>query len=268
MVWTRRRLLALVFASGAVVASAAVASCAKPVEPVLEAMPATATLYRGQSAQLNVTRHYPDGPFEVVTGRVLYTSSNGNVATVTDGGLVVAGAQAGPVVIHVADPDSDAFLDLSFAVQPAPFTNPTLQAIVVTPNPGVVAVGATLQFAATGIFSDGTSSDLTGVVGWSTSVPAAATVGVKGLATGVARGDATITASLATASSPSDAGAGASPPPDAGSAPDAGADAGADAGVRDAGSARDASDASDAGSSAVPPPASNVLSGSAALHVQ
>jgi len=44
-----------------------------------------------------------------------------------------------------------------------------LQAIVVTPNPAKVAVGAIQEMTALGVYSDGTTKNLTKTVGWSSS---------------------------------------------------------------------------------------------------
>src|SRR5581483_5153360 len=75
---------------------------------------------------------------------------------------------------------------------------PTLQSIALTPNPGSIAVGSTIAFAATGHYSDGTTKNVTTQAAWSSSTPSVATlVSNTGLATGVAAGGpVTITASL------------------------------------------------------------------------
>lgn len=74
----------------------------------------------------------------------------------------------------------------------------TLVSITVTPaNPSVTA-GATQQFSATGTFSDGTTQGLTTTVTWSSSLTSVATIsnstGSNGMATAVAAGTTTITA--------------------------------------------------------------------------
>jgi uncharacterized repeat protein (TIGR01451 family) len=69
---------------------------------------------------------------------------------------------------------------------------PELVAIEVTPTSPSVAAGGSLQFTATGTFSDGSTQDLTASAAWSSSAPGVATVsnapGSRGLATGVATG--------------------------------------------------------------------------------
>lgn len=72
----------------------------------------------------------------------------------------------------------------------------TLVSIEVVPSDPMVNVGATQQFAATGIYSDGTSRGLTTQVTWTSSNTSIVTVDGSGLATGVAIGSATISATL------------------------------------------------------------------------
>ena len=73
---------------------------------------------------------------------------------------------------------------------------PTLSSIAVTPaNPSIVA-GTTQQFTATGTYSDSSTADLTGSVTWASDTSAAATINAGGLATGVAAGTSTISATL------------------------------------------------------------------------
>jgi uncharacterized protein YjdB len=57
-------------------------------------------------------------------------------------------------------------------------------------------VGETQQFKATGTISDGTVEDITSQVTWASSNPTIATISATGLATGVAPGKTTITATL------------------------------------------------------------------------
>lgn len=76
---------------------------------------------------------------------------------------------------------------------PSP-TTPTLTALSVTPASASFAKGGTRQFIAMGAYSDGTSKDETATVTWTSSAPAVATVGTTGVATGVAAGSASLTA--------------------------------------------------------------------------
>lgn len=76
----------------------------------------------------------------------------------------------------------------------------TMTSITVTPATAAIAPGATQQYKATASFGDGTTSDVTNSVTWSSSTPAAATINSAGLATAVATGSTTITATSGTVS--------------------------------------------------------------------
>lgn len=65
-----------------------------------------------------------------------------------------------------------------------------------SPSPSV-AVGKKLQLTATGTFNDGSTSDLSPLVVWSSGTPSHATVDLLGNVTGVAAGTSVITAALA-----------------------------------------------------------------------
>ncbi len=102
------------------------------------------------------------------------TSQKFGIPTIADGRVYLAGANE----LNV------------FGLLPAP-----LVSLIVTPNSTAMAAGATQQFIATGVYSDSSTQDLTSIVTW-TSSGAAATISSSGLATGVAQGSTTITASL------------------------------------------------------------------------
>jgi hypothetical protein len=75
-------------------------------------------------------------------------------------------------------------------------SGPTLVSIDVTPaspDPSI-AVGVTQQFTAMGTYSDSSAKDLTALVSWSSSSTSVATIATGGLATAVAAGLTTITA--------------------------------------------------------------------------
>jgi hypothetical protein len=79
----------------------------------------------------------------------------------------------------------------------------TLVSISVTPySPANLAVGSTQRFVATGIYSDGTTPNITSQVSWTSSNSSIAGI-ATGLATGVAIGSTSITASQSGITSPS-----------------------------------------------------------------
>ena len=70
-----------------------------------------------------------------------------------------------------------------------------LTSIVVEPATATILVGEEQAYSATGVFNDGTSQNLTGIVGWSSSTPAVATISPVGIAKGLIDGNTTIQAS-------------------------------------------------------------------------
>jgi uncharacterized protein YjdB len=70
-----------------------------------------------------------------------------------------------------------------------------LSSLAIAPASPSVAVNATFQLTATGTFADGTTSDLTPLVMWSSNSLHAA-VDVLGVLSGISSGSATITAAL------------------------------------------------------------------------
>ncbi len=72
----------------------------------------------------------------------------------------------------------------------------TLESIAVTREAASTAVGGTEQFTATGTYSDESTAGLTTEVDWTSDNIFVATIGASGLATGVGKGTATITATL------------------------------------------------------------------------
>ncbi|MGD0378599.1 MAG: Ig-like domain-containing protein [Acidimicrobiales bacterium] len=159
--------------------------------------PAVASVAVGATEQFTATGTYSDLSTQNLTDSVTWSSSSSGTATISSTGLAT-GVGAGAATITAAD--SAALLSGTAALTvtpvvaaPAPLPA-TLVSVVVTPAVGSVAVGATQQFAATGVYSDASTQDLTDAVTWSSSDSGTATISSTGLATGVGAGAATITA--------------------------------------------------------------------------
>jgi uncharacterized protein YjdB len=80
-------------------------------------------------------------------------------------------------------------------------SNPLVDEIAISPTSQNITVGQTLQFTAEGLTGHGsnhpgTVSNITDQVTWSSSTPAVATINASGVATGVAPGSTTITATI------------------------------------------------------------------------
>ncbi|MBV7437198.1 Ig-like domain-containing protein [Aeromonas sp. sif2416] len=148
------------------------------------------TLAAGQSSQLAASGAYGDGTTKDVTHDVHWSSSDPAIATVSLTGLVTAVAPGTATITGT--------LDGQIATLSVTVTNATLNAggLTITVPPVTLAVGLSRQLTASGVYSDGTSADVTANVQWSSSDPAIATVSLTGLVTAVAPGTATITGTL------------------------------------------------------------------------
>jgi uncharacterized protein YjdB len=91
---------------------------------------------------------------------------------------------------------------VALAIPFAGCSNPLVDEIAISPaTPQSISVGQQLSFTAVGLTGHGTThpgtvSNITDQVTWSSSVPAVATINAEGVATGVAAGTTTITATI------------------------------------------------------------------------
>jgi uncharacterized protein YjdB len=152
--------------------------------------PSSFSIASGQTQQLSAQGVYSDGTTRDITAQATWTSNTTGVASVSAAGLVT-GVATGTSTIT-------ATLGSVSRTATATVTAALLNKIVVTPAAGSVAIGQTQAFAANGVFSDGSSTDMTNSVTWTSSSAGVATVNAAGLATGVTTGSATITATSGT----------------------------------------------------------------------
>ena len=75
-------------------------------------------------------------------------------------------------------------------------SGPSLKSLTVSPAQSTVTLGTTQQLTVTGLYTDGSSQNLTAKATFTSETPAVATVSATGLATGVAAGDAVIQAQV------------------------------------------------------------------------
>jgi hypothetical protein len=150
--------------------------------------------------QLTATATYNNKTTADVTAQMSWQSSNLAAASVgngpTDKGLVKSVA-TGDTIVTATDPATGVQGRTTIFVAG---DAPSLKALIVTPNPAVVINGGTVQFVAQGVFGDGATRDVTRDVQWASSRTDVATIGALGLASGLANGDTTITATDPTTS--------------------------------------------------------------------
>jgi trimeric autotransporter adhesin len=144
-------------------------------------------LAAGLSEAITATGTYSNGTTQNINASVQWSSSNPAAATVSVAGVVLAVAPGSTTITATLNGVSATFaLNVSVAV---------LQSITVTAPSSSFALGFNLQLTATGIYSDGSTQDLTSSVSWSSSDAAIAVVSNTGLVAGLVVGDITASAS-------------------------------------------------------------------------
>jgi uncharacterized protein YjdB len=148
--------------------------------------PASPSIAKGTTQQFTATGTFSDNSTQNLTSSVTWSSQTTGIATITTGGLA-KGVGVGTSKIQATSGavSGSTVLNISAA---------TLTSIAVTPvNPSIVK-GATLQFTATGTFSDTSTQDITTSVTWVSATTGVATITSAGLAKGVGVGSSKIQA--------------------------------------------------------------------------
>jgi Bacterial Ig-like domain (group 2) len=149
--------------------------------------PPAPSIFVGSTLQFTAIGHYSDGSTQDLTTAAAWTSSKAPVATITSPGGLATGLAKGFTTIKAATGGLSASTTLTVSAV-------TLQSITVTPATATISVGGTQQFRAIGNYSNGSTSDLTNAITWSSSPKPVASISGSGLATGLKAGTATMTA--------------------------------------------------------------------------
>lgn len=158
-------------------------------EAVLQSLavtPAGGSVHVGFGLQMAATGTYSDGTALDLTTQVTWSSGAPTIAGIGASGLA-SGLAGGSSTIGAALGAISGSTTLEVVAA-------TLQSITVLPSNPSIAPAWTVQFTAAGHFSDATSQILTSGVTWRSSAAAVATIPSSGLATGVAAGTTTISA--------------------------------------------------------------------------
>jgi uncharacterized protein YjdB len=159
------------------------------VTPILSSIAVTpnpVSIAIGATQQFTATAKYSDGSTKDVTATAAWTSTTPAAATVNSAGLATGVATGSTNITATLN-----------SISGSATLNVTSVTISVTPNSTTIDVGATQQFTATATYPNGSTADVTATVIWSIVNPAVATIdATTGLATAVAVGSTTVTASL------------------------------------------------------------------------
>jgi trimeric autotransporter adhesin len=156
----------------------------------LAVTPASMSVGVGSSQQFTATGKFSDGSSSNLTTSVHWTSSNTSVAFVGANGMAT-GVTVGASMITASSGSMNASATLDITNQSA-----TLKAITIAPAGTSVPVNTAQQFTASGIYSDGSTRDITLLASWVSSATSIATVTNTGLVQGIKAGSVTISAGI------------------------------------------------------------------------
>jgi 6-phosphogluconolactonase (cycloisomerase 2 family) len=143
--------------------------------------PVNPSIALGTTTQLTATGTYSDSTKKDISSQVTWASATTAVATISAAGLatpVAAGTSA--ITAMLSGVTGNDTLTVTAA---------TVVSIAITPVKSTIGPGKTLQFTATGTYSDNTTQDLTTSIAWTSSNSAVAAIGpTTGLASAVGAG--------------------------------------------------------------------------------
>jgi hypothetical protein len=148
--------------------------------------PANPSATVGAMVQFTATGTYSDNSVKNITGSATWAAGTPAGATINAAGLATAVA-VGSSTISATSGSVSGSTTLTV-------TAATLKSIAVTPANPSATVGTMVQFTATGTYSDNSVKNITGSVTWASATRATATINAAGLATAVAVGSSTISA--------------------------------------------------------------------------
>jgi 6-phosphogluconolactonase (cycloisomerase 2 family) len=151
--------------------------------------PASPSVALGKTIQLTATGSYSDGTKKDLSSQVTWTPTTAGIVNISTAGVATPVAAGTSAII--------AMLSGVTGNETLTVTGATVVSIAITPAKSTIGPGKTLQFTATGTYTDNTTQDLTTSVAWKAVPSSVATiVPGTGLATAVGVGTASITAAL------------------------------------------------------------------------
>jgi len=147
----------------------------------------------GDKVQFTANGTTVNGDSKDVSSTAKWTASPSTIATIDSTGMATPVAAGNATITASQDSGSATAKLIVTATQ--------LSSIAISPSsPSVLLTQGTEQFTATGTFADGSTKDLTTLVAWTSGTTTTATINSNGLATLIAAGQTTITATVTTSS--------------------------------------------------------------------
>lgn len=151
--------------------------------------PATASVAKGLAAHFTATATYSDFSSDDISNQVVWATGDAGVATIDSSTGIATGVAVGSTTI-VASASGIISPGASLAVHTAELTG-----ISIAPTIPSAPKGAPVRFTATGSYSDGIARDVSGSVIWASTNSSVATINASGVASSMAQGTTTVTAS-------------------------------------------------------------------------
>jgi uncharacterized protein YjdB len=148
--------------------------------------PSGADIQVGKTLQMVASGTYDDGSTKTLTGNVLWSSSDTGIATVSDSGLAT-GVLFGSAVITATSGTVSGSTTLNVSLA-------NIIKIEVTPTTWSMQIGDDKQFTAIATVQGGQQFNITDSAQWTSTNTSIATIDSGGLASGVAAGTVSITA--------------------------------------------------------------------------
>jgi predicted extracellular nuclease len=152
--------------------------------------PNNPSIAKGLTQQFTAIGTYSDMTTQNLTSSVTWASGDTNVATVSN----AMGSQGLGTAVNVGSTTITATLGAITGSTTMTVTPAVLVSIAVTPATPSITVGNTQQFAATGTYSDASNANITNSVTWASATMGVATINATGLASAVAAGSSSISA--------------------------------------------------------------------------
>lgn len=160
----------------------------------LEVSPVATSFARGLTHDFVATGRFSDGSTSDVTAQATWSSSDGAIVSLSN----ATGSHGRATALALGNVTVTALLSGQTATATASVTPAVLQQLQVSPSSATLPRGLTAPFSVTGVYSDGTTNELTDQVVWSSSAAGIASVsnatGSRGLVQALSVGSATITA--------------------------------------------------------------------------
>lgn len=150
--------------------------------------PQAYALPKGKKIKLSATGTYSDGSRQDITNQVTWSTAQTSAISIDSSG-VVTGVGLGSAQVNGTLASISAQTTLTVVA-------PAVVSLSITPASPALSLGSSQNITATGLYSDGTTQDVTTLVSWSSLSPEIATVSPGGVVSARALGIARVSAAI------------------------------------------------------------------------